>query len=117
MLNTIVVSDLHLGMPEAKYNQLLSFLSKNPCKNLIINWDLVDWLYIKILWKRKNEFDIFFNKLEKITSINKTKIFYIKGNHEVFIKKIKPLKKFKKIWYINLKTKHTIFVIVINLIL
>lgn len=34
---TIIISDIHIGMPESKYQELLAFLEKNPCENLIIN--------------------------------------------------------------------------------
>ena len=92
---TIIISDLHLWMPEANPDKLLDFLKKNSCENLIINWDLVDGLYLKILGRRKNTFDDFFDELEKIRKKNQTKLFYIRWNHEIFIDKIAALHHFK----------------------
>lgn len=92
---TIIISDIHLWMPEANHDLLLNFLKKNTCENLIINGDLVDGLYIKILWKRKNKFDDFFDDLERIRKKNQTKMFYIRWNHEIFINKIAAFKNFK----------------------
>jgi UDP-2,3-diacylglucosamine pyrophosphatase LpxH len=37
MLKTIIISDIHIGKPDAQPQKLLAFLEKNPCENLIIN--------------------------------------------------------------------------------
>lgn len=43
---TIVISDVHLGTESSKAKELLEFLKKHSCDNLILNGDIIDgwWL-------------------------------------------------------------------------
>lgn len=94
MIKTIIISDIHIGTPEAKLEKLLLFLKKNPCENLIINWDFIDELYITFFWKWTPAYADIIRQIISICKKNNTKIFYIKGNHEVSFKYIAWLKAF-----------------------
>ncbi len=112
MLKTIVISDLHLGIPDAQPYKLLSFLKKNPCRTLIINWDLVDEKYIRLLWVWKEEYTSIINELKSICKKNTTKIIYLQWNHELSLHEKSALKNFeiqKDILYISNKKKYYIF--------
>lgn len=41
LINTLVVSDIHLGSEECQLSKIIEILSTTPCKRLIINGDLV----------------------------------------------------------------------------
>jgi len=77
MFKTIIISDFHLGTPEAKFQELLAFLDNNPCENLIINGDLIDELYLIFFsrWKEKHAYVI--EHMKAICKKNQTKIFYL----------------------------------------
>jgi UDP-2,3-diacylglucosamine pyrophosphatase LpxH len=81
--NTIVVSDLHLGSDGSKADWFLEFLEQHPCRQLILNGDIVDgWaLQRGSKWKKKHTKVI--TKLLKLS--NETSIIWIKGNHDEFL--------------------------------
>ena len=95
MLRTIVVSDLHIGMPESQSENFLLFLENTPCKTLIINGDLIDELYMKYFSKWKASYTSTIKQLKSICKKNKTNIVYIQGNHELSLDKIPELKDIK----------------------
>lgn len=108
---TIIVSDIHIGMPESQFKRFLAFLEENPCKNLIINWDLVDELYITFFSKRKPIHSSIIKQLKSICKKNKTKIVYLQGNHEItgdIIPELKDLKMQKDMIYLSHNKKYYI---------
>ncbi len=94
---TIIISDLHLWTPDAQPEKLLKFLEKNPTKKLIMNWDMIDRLYIKYIRKRKPEHQEVLEKIEGICKKNKTEMIYLEGNHERWINKPKRIPTQKEI--------------------
>lgn len=86
---TIIISDLHLWSPDAKYHQLIDFLQTHPCENLVLNGDIIDGKHIRYFWSWKKEYDVLFDTLQAICKKNLTQITYIRGNHEKWTNKIK----------------------------
>jgi predicted phosphodiesterase len=76
MINTIVISDIHLGTPVSQQKKVLEVLKKN-FQNLIINGDLFDSdnfrRYQKEDWK-------ILSKIRKLTKTHK--VILVKGNHD-----------------------------------
>ncbi len=95
---TIIISDIHLGTKDSKYKEVISFLQKNKCENLILNWDIIDWRHIKIFWWWPKWHTDFVNYILQLAKSWETKIFYIPGNHDEFLRKFIPI----KYWNINL---------------
>lgn len=85
---TIIVSDVHLGMKDAKVKELISYLSERPTKTLILNGDIIDGWRIRRSGKWKKKYTRFWKYLIRI-SLN-TKIIYLKGNHDDFLENITP---------------------------
>jgi UDP-2,3-diacylglucosamine pyrophosphatase LpxH len=48
---TVIISDTHLGKPNAQTEKLLEFLSNMEIETLIINGDLIDFWQLSILGK------------------------------------------------------------------
>lgn len=92
---TIIVSDIHLWTPDSKYQKVLNFLKKNSCENLILNWDIIDWRYIKIFWDLPKKHRIFLNYIIELSKKDETNIYYIKWNHDEFLKRILPIQIWK----------------------
>lgn len=88
---TIVISDIHLGTKGAKANELVRFLKLIKCDNLILNGDIIDGWQLKKsgTWKRKHT--RFFNRILKMIDKDKTKVIYLRGNHDDFLDQILPL--------------------------
>jgi UDP-2,3-diacylglucosamine pyrophosphatase LpxH len=79
----IVVSDLHLGTKDSKANEFIEFLDSHPTDLLILNGDIIDgWALNRgAKWKKKHTNVI--SALLKMS--NKTKIVWIRGNHDEFL--------------------------------
>lgn len=75
-LDTVVISDLHLGCPVSQKDKILEVLSLN-FKTLIINGDLFDSTSFK-RYKKKD-----WSILGKIRKLTKThQVIFISGNHD-----------------------------------
>jgi UDP-2,3-diacylglucosamine pyrophosphatase LpxH len=85
----VIISDVHLGIKDSKVRELITFLIDHPCQELIMNGDIIDgWRLQKTAkWKRKHT--SFIKYLIKISS--KTKIIYVRGNHDDFLEQMVPL--------------------------
>ncbi|MFC3417622.1 UDP-2,3-diacylglucosamine diphosphatase [Algoriphagus hitonicola] len=88
---TIIVSDIHLGTKGSKSKEIVRFLKQYRCENLILNGDIIDGWQLKKsgTWKRKHT--RFFNRVIKMIDNQKTKVFYLRGNHDDFLDQILPL--------------------------
>jgi UDP-2,3-diacylglucosamine pyrophosphatase LpxH len=80
-----------LGTSGSKADEVVDFLSNNSCELLLLNGDIIDgWqLKKKGLWHKKHT--AFFRKILKIISKNKTKVIYLRGNHDDFLDQIIPM--------------------------
>lgn len=87
---TIIVSDIHLGMAESKVDEVISFLKDNTCETLILNGDIIDAWNLKRGGKWKKKYTKFFSTILKLVSHNKTKVIYLRGNHDDFLDEVLP---------------------------
>jgi len=86
---SIFISDVHLGTIDSKSKECIEFLKENSCDNLFLLGDIIDGWRLKkgSEWKKKDT--KFFRFLLKLI-LKKTKIIYIRGNHDDFLDKIIP---------------------------
>lgn len=81
---TVVLSDIHLGTRDAKAKEVMIFLDKVECDQLILNGDIIDGWALRrgkkwSRWHTKCVYKI----LEKSQH---TKTYWIRGNHDDFLK-------------------------------
>jgi len=88
---TIIISDIHLWTKDSRYKELLDFLQNNKCKNLILNWDIIDWRHIKIFGWRPKEQTKLVHYIIDLAKSNQTKVFYIIWNHDWFLRRLLPI--------------------------
>ncbi len=97
---TIVMSDVHLGSKWSKTKEATQFIRDNSCETLILCGDIVDgWAIMrgnKAKWKRIHT--DFVSALLDI--MDRTKIIYIRGNHDDFLDRVIPLS------FLNLEIVH-----------
>jgi UDP-2,3-diacylglucosamine pyrophosphatase LpxH len=79
----IIVSDLHLGTKDSKAKDFIEFLDTHPTHLLILNGDIIDGWALNRGAKWKKSHTNVISALLKIS--NKTKIIWIRGNHDEFI--------------------------------
>jgi UDP-2,3-diacylglucosamine pyrophosphatase LpxH len=79
----IIVSDLHLGTKDSKAEEFIEFLEQYPTDLLILNGDIIDgWALNRgSKWKKKHTKVV--SKLLNLS--NKTRIIWIRGNHDEFL--------------------------------
>ena len=87
---TIVISDVHLGTKGSKAKELIRFLKKYKCHNLILNGDIIDGWQLRKSGKWKRKHTRFFNLILKMIEHDNTKVTYIRGNHDDFLDQILP---------------------------
>lgn len=80
-----------MGTPDSKYQEVVNFLKKNTCENLILNWDIIDWRYLSYFKKRPKKQKEAIEYILNFWIETKTKITYIKWNHEKFWKNFLPI--------------------------
>ena len=85
-----IISDLHLGLNNSKPKNILNFLNNIETEVLILNGDIIDIDAINRGHKWKNKHNKVIIKLLDMSK--KTKIIYIRGNHDDDIKKLFNIK-------------------------
>ncbi len=76
----IIISDLHLGIKDAKAKEITKFLKENTCNELIMNGDIIDFWSLKRGSKWRKSHSNFFKTIIELS--NTTRIIYIRGNHD-----------------------------------
>jgi len=88
---TVFLSDTHLGMNDTGIKKLNHFLAHIRCKTLVLNGDFIDGWALKRSDGWKKEHTRCIRLILKMVEKTKTKVIYIRGNHDDFIKSIIPL--------------------------
>jgi UDP-2,3-diacylglucosamine pyrophosphatase LpxH len=90
-VKTLILSDIHLGMPESKAAQAAHLIRNTTCQKLILNGDIIDgWhLHSKGGWTRTHTHFVrtILKKLDK----EDTEIIYIQGNHDDILSTFLPV--------------------------
>lgn len=79
----LILSDIHLGIKDSKTKQLSELLDNIFAEHIILNGDIIDGWAIKRGSKIKKSHTKLINKFIKLS--NKTKITWVRGNHDDFI--------------------------------
>ena len=89
---SVIVSDVHLGAPGCRIEEVNHFLKHIKCKRLILNGDIIDSWQLKRrsgYWSRKHSqfIKIVLNKVVK----DDTKVIYLRGNHDDILDRFLPI--------------------------
>lgn len=87
---TIILSDLHLGISSSRVKEVVDFLQGHTCDTLILNGDIIDGWQLRKSGEWKKKHTRFFRILMKYLYKYKTKIIYLRGNHDDFLDEILP---------------------------
>jgi UDP-2,3-diacylglucosamine pyrophosphatase LpxH len=90
-VRTVILSDIHLGTPDCKIEEVNHFLRHTRCDRLILNGDIIDgWQLTRSgQWTKAHTrfVRIVLKKLEK----RDTEIVYLRGNHDDILASFLPL--------------------------
>ncbi len=87
---TIILSDLHLGIRNSRVKEVVEFLQAHSCDTLILNGDIIDGWQLRKSGEWKKKHTQFFRILMKYMHKHRTKIIYLRGNHDDFLDEILP---------------------------
>ncbi len=79
---TVIVSDAHLGTPDARGEYLLHLLESIDCEYLVLNGDLIDvWNMQRRGWRGAPATTRLFQQLLRLAAAG-TEVIYVPGNHD-----------------------------------
>jgi UDP-2,3-diacylglucosamine pyrophosphatase LpxH len=90
-VRTVIISDVHLGTPDCKIEEVNHFLRHVRCAKLILNGDIIDGWQLRRAgqWTKAHTrfIRIVLKKLEK----RDTEVIYLRGNHDDVLTAFLPL--------------------------
>ena len=88
---SVILSDVHLGTPDCKIDEVNHFLKHTRCERLILNGDIIDGWSLKrrLSWEKGHT--KFIRRVLKIAEKKDTDVIYIRGNHDDFLANYLPL--------------------------
>ena len=88
---TVIVSDLHLGSPDSKADEVVEFLKHVRPRKLVLNGDIIDGWALKrgSRWTPRHSRVI--RKILKMTERDDTEVVYLRGNHDEILERFLPL--------------------------
>lgn len=88
---TVFLSDIHLGTPDSKADEVVDFLKHLRCEKLVLNGDIIDGWALKRGGKWSNRHSRFIRKVLKMTEKDNTEVIYLRGNHDEILERFLPL--------------------------
>jgi UDP-2,3-diacylglucosamine pyrophosphatase LpxH/glycosyltransferase involved in cell wall biosynthesis len=90
-LRTVFLSDIHLGTPDSKADEVVDFLKSVSCEKLVLNGDIIDGWALKRGSKWQSRHSRVIRKILKMTEKEKTEVIYLRGNHDEILERFLPL--------------------------
>lgn len=88
---SVFLSDLHLGSPDSKADEIVEFLKHIRCQRLVLNGDIVDGWALKRGARWTSRHSRVVRRIIKITEHDETEVIYLRGNHDEVLDRFLPL--------------------------
>ncbi|MES2996216.1 MAG: glycosyltransferase [Verrucomicrobiota bacterium] len=88
---TVFLSDLHLGTPDSKADEVVDFLRQLRCERLVLNGDIIDGWALKRGGRWTSRHSRVIRKIIKMTEKHGTEVVYLRGNHDEILDRFLPL--------------------------
>jgi UDP-2,3-diacylglucosamine pyrophosphatase LpxH len=88
---TVFLSDIHLGTPDSKADEVVEFLKHIRCQKLVLNGDIIDGWALKRGGRWTSRHSRVIRKIIKLTERNNTDVIYLRGNHDDILERFLPL--------------------------
>lgn len=88
---TVFVSDIHLGTPDSKADEVVEFLKHISCEKLVLNGDIVDGWALKRNGRWTSRHSRVVRKVLKMTEKDETEVLYLRGNHDEILERFLPM--------------------------
>jgi len=90
-VRTVILSDIHLGTPHSKVEQVTHFLKHTRCKKLILNGDIIDGWRLRRGARWSKAHTKFIRRVLTMAQKQDTEVIYLRGNHDDFLAGLLPL--------------------------
>ncbi len=88
---TVFLSDIHLGTPNSKANEVVDFLKHIRCEKLVLNGDIIDGWALRRGGKWSARHSRVIRKVLKMMERDNTEVIYLRGNHDDILERFLPL--------------------------
>ena len=91
-VRTVILSDIHLGTPHSKVEEVTHFLKHVRCDRLILNGDIIDGWRLRRdgCWTKAHT--RFIRRVLTMIQKRDTEVVYLRGNHDDFIGRLLPMR-------------------------
>ena len=90
-VRTVILSDIHLGTPHSKAEEVTHFLKHVRCDRLILNGDIIDGWRLKRDGQWTKAHTRFVRRVLTMIQKRDTEVVYLRGNHDDFIGRLLPM--------------------------
>jgi len=90
-VRTVIVSDIHLGTPHSKVEEVTHFLKHVRCERLILNGDIIDGWRLRRGGAWTMAHTRFIRRILTMIQKRDTTVVYLRGNHDDFLGRLLPL--------------------------
>lgn len=88
---TVFLSDIHLGTPDSKADEVVEFLKHIRCRKLVLNGDIIDGWALKRGGRWTSRHSRVIRKVMKMTERDDTEVIYLRGNHDEILERFLPM--------------------------
>jgi UDP-2,3-diacylglucosamine pyrophosphatase LpxH/glycosyltransferase involved in cell wall biosynthesis len=88
---TVFLSDIHLGTPTSKADEVVEFLKRIRCEKLVLNGDIIDGWALRRGSKWLPEHTRVIRRILKMTEKDDTEVIYLRGNHDEILERFLPI--------------------------
>lgn len=90
-VRTVILSDVHLGTPHAKADEVTHFLKHVRCERLLLNGDIIDGWRLRRDGRWTKAHTRFVRRVLTLVQKKDTDVVYLRGNHDDFLARLLPM--------------------------
>ena len=90
-VRSVIISDVHLGTPHCKADEVTHFLKHIRCERLILNGDIIDGWRLTRDGKWTRAHTRFIRRILTLVQKRDTEVVYLRGNHDDFLARLIPM--------------------------
>jgi UDP-2,3-diacylglucosamine pyrophosphatase LpxH/glycosyltransferase involved in cell wall biosynthesis len=88
---TVFLSDIHLGTPDSKADEVVDFLKHIRCSKLVLNGDIIDGWALSRGGKWSPRHSRVIRKILRMTEQDDVEVIYLRGNHDDILERFLPM--------------------------
>lgn len=90
-VRSVILSDVHLGTPHCKADEVTHFLKHVRCDRLILNGDIIDGWRLRRDGRWTKAHTRFVRRVLTLIQKKDTDVVYLRGNHDDFLARLLPM--------------------------